>query len=50
VLFQERACGPLANSLFNAPPQAQLKPATRIEAAYRKADQSIQQILDLLAA
>ena len=50
VLFHKRVCGPLANSLFNAPPQAQLKPATRIEAAYRKADQSIQQILDLLAA
>lgn len=50
VLFHKRVCGPLANSLFNAPPRAQLKPATRIEAAYRKADQSIQHILDLLAA
>jgi hypothetical protein len=50
VLFHKRVCGPLANSLFNSPPQAEVKPATRIETAYRKADQSIQQILDLLAA
>jgi hypothetical protein len=49
VLFHKRVCGPLANSLFNSPPQAEPKPATRIEAAYRKADQSIQQILGLLA-
>jgi hypothetical protein len=49
VLFHKRVCGPLANSLFNSPPQAEPKPATRIEAAYRKADQSIQQILNLLA-
>lgn len=50
VLFHKRVCGPLANSLFNSPPQAHSKPATRFEAAYRKADQSIQQVLDLLAA
>ena len=50
VLFHKRVCGPLANSLFNSPPQATLKPSTRIEAAYRKADRSIQRVLDLLAA
>jgi hypothetical protein len=50
VLFHKRVCGPLANSLFNSPPRAESKPATRFEAAYRKADQSIQQVLDLLAA
>ena len=50
VLFHKRVCGPLANSLFNSPPRPELKPATRIETAYRKADHSIQQILDLLAA
>jgi len=50
VLFHKRVCGPLANSLFNRPQQPDLKPATKIEAAYRKADQSIQQILQLLAA
>ena len=52
VLFHQRVCGPLAHSLFNpAPPrQPQPVPATKIEAAYRKADQSIEQILRLLAA
>jgi hypothetical protein len=50
VLFHKRVCGPLANSLFNSLPHPELKPATRIEAAYRQADHSIQQILDLLAA
>jgi hypothetical protein len=50
VLFHKRVCGPLANSLFNSPPQVRSKPATKIEAAYRKADESIQQVLDLLAA
>ena len=50
VLFHKRVCGPLANSLFNKPPRPDLKPATRIENAYRKADKSIDQVLQLLAA
>lgn len=50
VLFHKRVCGPLAHSLFNSLPQAELKPATRIEKAYCKADQSIQHVLQLLAA
>ncbi len=50
VLFHKRVCGPLANSLFDSHPQAEAKPVTLIEAAYRKADQSIQNVLDLLAA
>jgi hypothetical protein len=50
VLFHKRVCGPLANSLFERQPQPTAQPATKIEAAYRKADQSIQQILQLLAA
>lgn len=50
VLFHKRVCGPLANSLFHHPPQPETKPATKIEAAYRKADNSIQQILALLVA
>ena len=50
VLFHKRVCGPLANSLFKSPPTRELKPVTKIEAAYRKADQSIQRVLDLLAA
>ena len=50
VLFHQRVCGPLANSLFNQPAAADLPPATPLEAAYRKADKSIQQVLELLAA
>ena len=50
VLFHKRVCGPLANSLFNAPPNAELQPATKMEAAYRQADDSIQRVLQLLAA
>jgi hypothetical protein len=50
VLFNKRVCGPLANSLFqpNAPSTASAD--TKLEAAYRKADRSIQQLLQLLAA
>jgi len=50
VLFHKRVCGPLAHSLFNPPPQSQSRPATKIEAAYRRADHSIEQVLRLLAA
>lgn len=50
VLFHKRVCGPLANSLFSHAPQPEPKPATKLEAAYRKADQSIQHVLQLLAA
>jgi hypothetical protein len=50
VLFHKCVCGPLANSLFNPPPATERKPATRLEAAYREADQSIEHVLQLLAA
>jgi hypothetical protein len=50
VLFHKRVCGPLANSLFNRPPEPTSAPATKIEAAYRKADRSIEHILQLWAA
>jgi hypothetical protein len=50
VLFHKRVCGPLAHSLFDPPPQPQSRPATKLEAAYRKADHSIEQMLGLLAA
>lgn len=49
VLFHKRVCGPLANSLFNRPPQHPDKPASKIEAAYHKADAAIQHVLDQLA-
>ena len=50
ILFHKRVCGPLANSSFHHRPDHTLQPGTKIEAAYRKADHAIQQVLDLLAA
>jgi len=50
VLFHKRVCGPLANSLFHHQPDQILKPASKLEAAYYKADHAIQNVLDLLAA
>ncbi len=50
VLFHKRVCGPLANSLFERRPNQQQQPASKIEAAYHKADAAIQHILDQLAA
>jgi len=50
ILFHKRICGPLANSLFQHRPDKTLKPDSKIEAAYHKADRAIQQVLDLLAA
>jgi hypothetical protein len=50
ILFHKRVCGPLANSLFNRPPQPAFAPATKLETAYRRADQSIERILQILAA
>jgi hypothetical protein len=35
---------------FHHRPDEALKPASKVEAAYRKADQAIQEGLDLLAA
>ena len=50
VLFHKRVCGPLVNSLFHHRPDETLKPASKIETAYHKADHAIQRVLDLLAA
>ena len=50
VLFHQRVCGPLANSLFHHRPDEILKPTSKIEAGYHKADHAIQQVLDQLAA
>ena len=49
VLFHKRVCGPLANSLFDRRPHT-TQSASKLEAAYQKADQSIQRVIDLLAA
>jgi hypothetical protein len=50
VLFHKRVCGPLAHSLFDFNATSTASPNTKLEAAYRKADRSIQDILQLLAA
>jgi hypothetical protein len=50
VLFHKRVCGPLAQSLFNRKPDPTLSVNSKLECAYRKADDSIQKIVDLLAA
>ena len=50
ILFHKRVCGPLANSLFHHRPDETLKPASKVETAYYKADRAIEQVLDLLAA
>jgi hypothetical protein len=50
ILFHKRVCGPLANSLFDHRPDEALKPASKVETAYCKADRAVQQVLDLLAA
>jgi len=50
TLFHKRVCGPLANSLFHHHPDETLKPASKIETAFHKADHAIQQVLELLAA
>jgi len=50
LFFHKRLCGPLANSRFHHPPDPQHQPASKLEAAYHRADKAIQQIVDLLAA
>lgn len=49
VLFHKRVCGPLAGSLFVRKP-GDTKLATKVEAAYRRADKAIGHIVELLAA
>jgi len=50
VLFHQRVCGPLANSLFHHRPTQSSLPLSKIEATYPKADRSLNQIIELLAA
>jgi hypothetical protein len=50
VLFHQRVCGPLANSLFQHRPTKTAAPLSKIEAAYRKADRSLERVIQLLAA
>jgi len=48
VLFHQRLCGPLANSLFHHRPQATFQPDSKLEAALHKADNSIRNVIQLL--
>ena len=50
VLFHKRVCGPLTNSLFQHKPHVATSQKDKLEKAYHKADESIQNILNLLAA
>jgi hypothetical protein len=50
VLFHQRVCGPLAHSLFQRRTTQTATPLSKIEAAYRKANHSIDQVIQLLAA
>jgi hypothetical protein len=50
LFFHKRLCGPLANSRFHHKPDPQHRPDSRLEAAYHKADQAIENIVTLLQA
>jgi len=50
LFFHKRLCGPIANSAFTTALTPHDKPASKLEAAYHRADKAIQQIVDLLAA
>lgn len=50
VLFHKRLCGPLANSLFRHRPRIVTSQQDKLEKAYHKADVSIQNIVNILAA
>src|SRR6516162_2369706 len=50
LFFHKRLCGPLANSRVHHLPDPSHRPQSKLEAAYHKADNAIQQIVDLLAA
>ena len=50
LFFHKRLCGPQANSCFHHRADPSHRPESKLEAAYHKADNAIQQIVDLLAA
>jgi hypothetical protein len=50
ILFHRQLCGPLANCLFYHQPAAALRPNSKLETAFHKADHSIQNIIQLLEA
>jgi hypothetical protein len=50
LFFHKRLCGPLANSRFHHQPDPVCKPNSKLEAAYHKADEAIENIVKLLKA
>ncbi len=50
VLFHQRLCGPLANSLFHHLPDSSARPKSKLEAAYHQADAAIRNLIQLLEA
>jgi hypothetical protein len=50
ILFHKQLCGPHANSLFHHQPDAVLRPNSKLETAFHKADRSMQDIIQLLEA
>ena len=50
VLFHQKLCGPLANSLFHHQPNSAARPNSKLEAAYHEADKSISKVIQLLEA
>lgn len=50
VLFHQRLCGPIVNSLFHHQPNSDARPNSKLEAAFHKADVSIRNIIQLLEA
>jgi hypothetical protein len=50
LLFHKRICGPIAHSLFEFKPSFKGHPKSKLEAAFHKTDQAIQNTIDLLAA
>ena len=50
VLFHQRLCGPLANSLLYHRPDSNFLPHSKLEVAVHKADVSIRNVIQLLEA
>lgn len=50
ILFHQRLCGPLANSLLQHRPDASHRPKSKIETALHKADTSIRNLIQILEA
>jgi len=50
LFFHKRLCGPLAYSRFHHKPNPAGRPNSKLEAAYHKADNAIENIINLLKA